>query len=304
MPQDVAAQLLFVVGLAIICAMLIRTWFDRLMSWEQAGALRTRAGEFLLDLAELDDLSAVLLLVLLTSAAGSFAGDGSGSFAAATKDAGLALLWMAVIGLAAYGFARHLELRVTTWFLREKGASPTLVVVLGVGLLIAGLAGLAGFSAAVGALFAGLAFSRDPQAVRMDARFSLIYDLFTPFFFIAVGYAIDPSALGSALGIGGVLVLVAVAGKMLGAGLPSWRLFGAGGAVVIGASMAPRAEIAMVVMRRANAESLVSESVYAGLVTVSAVTCLLTPIVVHRLLARWPPEPDADAAATAESQPR
>lgn len=265
-----------------------------LLSWEQAGALRSRAGVFLLDLAELDDLSAVLLMVLLISAVPTLTGDESAQFSAAAKDAAIAVFWITAIGLGAYLFARHVELKITTTFRRWHDVSAMLVVVLGFGLVIAGLAGLAGFSAAVGALFAGLAFSRDPEAVRMDARFSVIYDLFTPFFFIAIGYAIEPSALGSALGIGGLLALAAIAGKVLGAGGASWRLFGARGALLIGASMVPRAEIAMVVIRRAKEAALVSESVYAGLVTVSAVTCLLSPIVVRYLLSRDPQQVGAD----------
>ena len=273
-----------------------------LLSWEQAGALRSRAGEFLLDLSELDDLSAVLLMVLLVSAVPALAGDDSSQFSDAVKDAGLAVFWLAAIGLAAYLFARHLELRITTTVRKWDGVSAMLVVVLGFGLVIAGLAGLAGFSAAVGALFAGLAFSRDPQAVRMDAQFAIVYDLFTPFFFLAIGFAIEPSALGSAMGIGGVLVVAAVVGKLLGAGLPSWRLFGGGGALLIGASMVPRAEIAMVVIRRAKESALVSESVYAGMVTVSAVTCLLSPVAVRYILARFPQQvPPEEEGGAGES---
>lgn len=156
--------------------------------------------------------------------------------------------------------------------------------------MIAGLVGLAGFSAAVGAMFAGLAFSRDPQAIRMDAGFAVVYGLFTPFFFLAVGFAIDPTALGAASGSGAVLVLAAILGKFLGAGLPSWRVFGPMGAMALGASMVPRAEIAMVVARRAQSEHLISGSLYAALVTVSAATCLLSPLLVRSLLSRWRPQ--------------
>lgn len=267
-----------------------------LLSWERMKALRSRAGLFLLDLAELDDLSAVLLLVLLMAALPAFAGGEAEAVSEAVKDAGIATFWIAAIAFAAYLFARYLELEVTTTFRRWNGVSGMLVVVLGSGLLIASLAGLAGFSPAVGGLFAGLAFSRDPEAVRMDARLTVIYDLFTPFFFIAIGYAIDPSALTTAVGIGGVLTLAAIIGKALGAGVPSWRLFGAGGALAIGASMVPRAEIAMVVARRAKEAALVSGSVYAGLVAVSAVTCMLSPLLVRQVLSRYPQDPEEPEA--------
>ncbi|MEZ5361586.1 MAG: cation:proton antiporter [Bryobacterales bacterium] len=82
------------------------------------------------------------------------------------------------------------------------------------------LAGWLGISVAVGALFAGLMFSRDPEAVKLEAGFSTIYALFTPFFFLNIGFGFDPRALGSAAGVGVVLYVAAVVGKFFGAGFP------------------------------------------------------------------------------------
>jgi Kef-type K+ transport system membrane component KefB len=44
-----------------------------------------------------------------------------------------------------------------------------MIMVAGIGFIIAALAGLLGFSIAIGAFFAGLIYSRDPQAVKMEA---------------------------------------------------------------------------------------------------------------------------------------
>ena len=59
-----------------------------------------------------------------------------------------------------------------------------MLLVAGIGFVVAASAELLGFSLAVGAMFAGLVFSRDPEAVKMDACFSPLYELFAPFFFI------------------------------------------------------------------------------------------------------------------------
>ena len=65
-------------------------------------------------------------------------------------------------------------------------------------LVISAIAGYLGFTLAIGALFAGLAFSREPQAVHIDGKFSYFYELFTPFFFIQIGMHVDSGAMPSA----------------------------------------------------------------------------------------------------------
>jgi Kef-type K+ transport system membrane component KefB len=62
---------------------------------------------------------------------------------------------------------------------------------------------------AIGTLFAGLAFSRHPEAVHSDAKFAYFYELFTPFFFINIGMQVDPAALVTALGLGMTLFVAA-----------------------------------------------------------------------------------------------
>jgi Kef-type K+ transport system membrane component KefB len=163
-----------------------------------------------------------------------------------------------------------------------------MLVVVGIGFLIAALAGALGFSLAIGALFAGLVFSRDPKAVRTEKSFRDLYAFVTPFFFISIGFHIDVSALTEALPIGGVLVCAAILGKLLGDGLPAYLLLGGSGAVLLATSMIPRAEIAMVIMHKGQqmGPDVVPPSVYAGMIIVSAVTCLVAPLLLYPLLGR------------------
>ena len=59
-------------------------------------------------------------------------------------------------------------------------------MIAGFGLIIAALAELLGLSVAIGAFFAGLIFSRDPETVKLDTPFGTLYGFFTPFFFLLV----------------------------------------------------------------------------------------------------------------------
>jgi Kef-type K+ transport system membrane component KefB len=230
-------------------------------------------------------------MVLLFAAVPVFArGDGEELGAAL----GSAALWLGLKALAfAAGcllFARYFERPMTHFFRRLTEMPDPVIVMAAAGLAIAALAGLFGFSLAIGALLAGLLFSRDPEAVRMEPSFRMLYDLFTPFFFIGVGLLIDPGVLGEGLLAGGLLLLPAIVGKMVGAGAPALLEIGWRGAVLIGASMVPRAEIAMIVASqgRRMGDWAMPPVIFAGLMTVTLATALLTPSVVRLLLVRWP----------------
>ena len=152
--------------------------------------------------------------------------------------------------------------------------------------MIAAIAGLLGFSEAIGAFFAGLVFSRDPEAVKIDASFEMLYDLFVPFFFISVGFTINLASLGAGLTWGSILLLVAIVGKLVGAGLPALLVTGWQGATAIGLSMVPRAEVMMIVMQHGLTlgDWAVSSHVFSAMVVVSALTSLLTPLILRPLL--------------------
>lgn len=255
--------------------------------WESRQVLDTPNGRLLLDVAELDDISAVILMALLYSllpvigAGGDLAGPllaASGQFAAEfALFAGFCIL-----------FARYLEEPLSRLVASLNYAPQRMLTVAGVGLVIAALAGLIGFSLAIGALFAGLLFSRDPEAVKTEARFNDLYSFFMPFFFIGIGMQVNLSALGEAAGLGLILLVAAVAGKMLGAGLTARLVTRPKGAMLIAVSMIPRAEIALVIAYQGRQAGFMTENVYAALVLVSAATCLAAPWVMHDLLGRWP----------------
>jgi Kef-type K+ transport system membrane component KefB len=254
--------------------------------WRDAGAIDSDDGALLLDLAELDDLSAVLLLALLLALAPAIQGMGE-----PVSLPGLgAWLLIKLAGFAALCvvFAHYLEARFTRWLSRSDGPTGSIVPVAGIAFVIAALAELLGFSMAVGALFAGLAFSRDPKRVRLDRAFETLYRFFVPFFFVGNGLDVAIDALGTSLALGGLLLVVAIVAKVAGTALPLVLASGGSGALLIGVSMVPRAEIAMIVMERGQAlgDWAVPPELYAGMVLVSLGTCLVTPPAIRYLLAR------------------
>ena len=258
--------------------------------WREAKAINSPNGKLMLDVAEMDDISAVLLMALLFAVVPVLHnGTESDLLALIVETAGAFFLKAIFFVAFCFFFSRYAEPYITRFFQRLDPPSDFILMVVGIGFFIAALAGLLGFSEAIGAFFAGLVFSRDPQAVRIDASFDLLYELFVPFFFIGIGLKIDPVNFLAGLGLGSILLIVAVLGKLIGAGVPAAIATGWTGATVIGISMVPRAEIMMVVMQHGLQLGTwaVPSQVFAGMVVVSAATSIATPLLLRPLLQHW-----------------
>jgi len=259
--------------------------------WQEAKALQSPTGELLVDSAEMDDVSGIILMVLLFAAA-PILRDGTEIALAPVlaKELGLSLLKLIGLGAVCFLFSRYLEHPITKLFKRLEPANYyPLLVIIAFGFFIAALAGLVGLSVVIGAFFAGLIFSRDPEAVKQDIPFSTLYELFTPFFFINIGLSIDPNTLTMALGMGAILLIAAIVGKVVGSSGPAlisndWR-----SSLLLGISMIPRAEIAMVIMHRGLllGEWAVPNDVFSAMVLVSVATLIISPIIISLLLQRW-----------------
>ncbi len=283
-------------GIALVPSLFIATALSAtsvavvVEAWREAGALHSSNGELLLDVAELDDITAVALMALLFAIAPALNGEGGGPVIPLLAKAGGTFLVKALAFAAlCLVFARYLEKRVTRLIKATTPPEPMLLVA-GIGIVIAALAGLLGFSVAVGALFAGLVFSRDPEAVRMGTLFEPMHDFFMPFFFIGVGLSMDPGSIASASALGVALLVVAIVGKVVGSAGPAVFTTGWAGATLIGVSMVPRAEIALVVAQegRRLGDWAVPPEVYSAIALVAAATCTVVPILLRTLLRDWP----------------
>ncbi len=256
-------------------------------TWKHARAMDSPEGELLLDVAELDDASSIILMALLFAALPALQHRAGGAPGAVLGGTAVSFaVRMAIFAAGCLLFARYGEARLTSRISRLEHGPDPMITVVGMGFVIASVAALLGFSVALGAFFAGLAFSRDPRAVKSEASFQPLYELFCPFFFIHIGMGFSTVALPSAAAAAAVLLAAAVVGKTLGTVLPAAAMFNGRQALLLGISMVPRAEITMIIMQRARAVGggLIPDSIYTAMITVSILTCVGAPVAVDRML--------------------
>lgn len=260
--------------------------------WREAGKLNTPAGALLTDVAELDDVSGIILMILLISIAPILMA-GNGGIA---ETMGGALFEIAIkivlFGAVCFAFARYLEHPVTLLFEKLEPSPNPMLPIAGMALVFSAVAGWLGFSLAVGALFAGLIFSREAAAERVDEAFTPLYDFFVPFFFVNIGLVLETDFATAGLALGLPLLAAGIVGKVAGTFLPALPMTSLVGAIVLGVSMVPRAEIALVIASegRKLGDWAVPPELFGGLVFVSLATSILSPIIAARILAHWTPE--------------
>lgn len=259
--------------------------------WQEAHAIQSPNGELMLDVAEMDDISAVVMMALLFSVVPVLEHNPEAAILPIMlQTASVFCLKAIVFSVLCFVFSRYAEQSVTHFFQQIEPSPDPTIMVTGIGFITAAIAGLLGFSVAIGAFFAGLIFSRDPEAVKLDASFDTFYEIFVPFFFIGIGLKVDLSILPLALDLGIVLLVVAVLGKLIGVAIPVLPMSGWASATLLGVSMVPRAEIMMIVMQQGLqlGEWAVPSRVFAAMVVVSMATTVLVPLILRPLLRKWP----------------
>jgi len=258
--------------------------------WQETGNLKSTNGELLLDIAEMDDIVGIMFMALLLFAVPIIRNSqGMNLGQILLKDSLMILLKFIVFMLICILFSRYLEPYISHFFKQINQASDSMLVIAGFGFIMAAIASLLGFSYALGAFFAGLVFSRDPQAVKLESSFRSLYLFFTPFFFLHIGLLIQWEGIFSALYLGLILLVVAVVGKLVGNGLFSLMVTNKKSALLISVSMIPRAEIALVVMQKGKelGAQYLPSNVFSAIILVCMVTCTIVPFLLRYFLKKY-----------------
>lgn len=240
------------------------------------GRLANRETPAVLSVLVLEDVAMALFLPLLVVA---LAGGGPGQ---AVAGIALALGAVLLVLLAARRHGHRLGR-----LLAHPDDEQVLLRLLGLTLVVAGLAQAVGASAAVGAFLVGIAVPAS-FADRARAILSPLRDLFAATFFVAFGLATDPAEVLPVLPVVLVLALVTTVTK-LGTGWFAARRDGVGvpGRLRAGAALVARGEFSIIVAGLAVAAGVVQVGPIAtGYVLVLAVTGPVLARIIEPLSAR------------------
>ncbi|HOW06146.1 cation:proton antiporter, partial [Methanospirillum hungatei] len=155
------------------------------------------------------------------------------------------------------------------------------------------MADLVGLSGIVGAFLAGVSMEsvglRHSKDLKEGAEYLQI--IFASIFFVSLGILVDVHAL-TLDGIIFMLVLtgIAILTKVIGCAVPS-RLIGmcTRDSLIVGFGMSPRGEVAMIVALIGLTGGIIGQDIYAGIVFMSLLTTISTPIVYRNWLYRKTP---------------
>lgn len=251
--------------------------------WQDAGRLHSKEGNLLLDITELDDLSTICLVAVLVSLVPFLHTSAVSDWVHISILIGEILLLLTLFAVVAAFFSLVVEPRLTHFIAARAIDHELVMLMLGVGFIAAALAEVSGLSLAIGAFVVGLAFSRDDGAMQEQPVIKGLYDFLTPFFFIALGMIVTLTSTQALLIPLAILSGVAIAGKLLGVTVAAWPRFGLSMALILGVSMVPRMEIAMVVMRK-GVEYGVDQAVFNATILAALITVVFSLAVLPTLL--------------------
>lgn len=243
-------------------------------AFEEIGVKSQKFAGLVFGVLIVEDLVAILLLVLLTT------------LAVSQQFAGTEML-MQLLKLCFF---------LVLWFLGGIFIIPTflkkakklmndetlLIVSLALCLLMVLLAAKSGFSAALGAFIMGSLLAETTQAERIEHLTKSVKDLFAAIFFVSVGMLIDPAILVEHAVPVLVITLVTIFGKFLSSGLGA--LLSAQPlktSVQAGMSLAQIGEFSFIIATLGLSLKVTSDFLYPIAVAVSAITTFTTPYLIR-----------------------
>ena len=141
-----------------------------------------------------------------------------------------------------------------------------------------------GLNAVIGAFIGGIIVSTIPIAKIKDVQdkvSGLSYGIFVPIFFAFIGLSIDPSAISTVGLFAALLIILALAGKVIGGFIGS-KLSGLDSydSLIYGVGGMPRVGVELIVISIAQSMGIIGSEVFSAMVLMVVVSVLVTPIAL------------------------
>ncbi|MBX3161111.1 MAG: cation:proton antiporter [Deltaproteobacteria bacterium] len=222
-----------------------------------------------------EDLIAVLLMAILTGVS-----TGSG-VSAEELGVTLARLIGFLVALVAAGLL--IVPRLMRFVVHLGRPETTLVAAVGICFGVSLLAEKAGYSVALGAFVAGTLVAESGKAHQIEPLVRPVRDIFAAVFFVAVGMMLDPAEIAAHWVAVLVFVALVVVGKVTSVTFGAFMTGkGIRTSVAAGMSLAQIGEFSFIIAGLGVGLNVVGSQVYPVAVAVSAITTLLTPMLIRR----------------------
>lgn len=256
------------------------------------GLLHTRIGQTVIAAAVFDDVLGIFLLAIILALLETGNVPDAGAFA---------LLLAKVVAFFAITIllGKHVYPRVSRGLSTMQATALEFSALSVVAVAFGWLAHLLGMHWILGAFMAGLYCEQQRIGVRAYEELRLIFNVATrgflgPLFFVFIGIRVDLSALTAIPLFLLLLVGVAFAGKVIGAGIPALFFgFKRREATAIGVGMSARGAVELVVLSIAYEAGLfplpgedgsVSGHLFSALVLTGVLTTMLAPSLLRKVL--------------------
>lgn len=222
----------------------------------------------------IEDIVAILLLVLLSTVAISRELSGQELLFSGFRLGFFLILWF-IVGIYMLPTIMH---KIKKYLNNET----MLIVSLGLCLAMVSIATYAGFSPALGAFVMGSILAETNEGPRIEKILHPIKDLFAAVFFVSVGMMIDPVILQEYAWQIVLITLITIAGKVISTSAGA-LLSGVSfrHSVQAGMSLAQIGEFSFIIATLGLTLKVTSEFLYPIAVSVSAITTFATPYLIR-----------------------
>jgi Kef-type K+ transport system membrane component KefB len=184
------------------------------------------------------------------------------------------------LGLTAVGILASQRISAAIGRFRSAGASLALGLALAFGA--AGLAESFGLAMIIGAYSIGLALAETELKRRIEEPMAMVSQFLVPVFFVVIGMQVDvPAILEGALVFGVVLSMLAIIGKVVGAGGTGLLVgFNARGSLRISIGMVPRGEVALIIAGIGLASGAIDSEIFGVVILMTIVSTIVAPVLL------------------------
>jgi Kef-type K+ transport system membrane component KefB len=252
------------------------------------GRMSSQEARIIIGAAVIDD---VMGLVILSVVSGVASG-ASVSMLGIVRTLAIAVGFLVIAVIA----GRFLMPKLFDLVVRMKARYVLLVFAFAFALGLSATAEVAGSALIIGAFAAGLILSGTNQFDTIENEVRPVASIFAPIFFVSIGSSVDlrlldptsPGARGT-LGIAGVLIVLAIVGKVAAGWAAPWTPYRR---LVVGVGMVPRGEVGLIFADIGRRSGVLAEEVFSAVLLMVMATTFVAPPALKALFGARPAEGD------------